>query len=135
MLEKRQYLAIEKLMEGMPVTEIAKVVGVHRSTIYNWLENEEFKKELDTLRLEIQTSTKEHVFNNIRLYIDELQSLALDKTTSQKVRVDALKYLVNRVWGNTTTKAEVTVNKETGEKEINLKELSKELEELEGDDV
>ena len=117
-LGDKQYLAIKYILEGRQIVSIAKEIGVARATVYNWLDDEDFKNELDMLRQEIQSSTKEHVMNKIKLYIDELEDLALNKNTSSKVRADLLKYLVNRVWGNTTTKAEVTVTDDEGENDI-----------------
>lgn len=127
-LGKRQYLAIQYILEGKQITDIAKALGVARQTIYNWLDDEEFKTEVDTLRQEIQTSSKEHVMNGIKLYIDEIEELALNKETSPKVRADLLKYLVNRVWGNTTTKVEVNDNNTNNTDNVNLDELVKEFE-------
>lgn len=133
-LNEKQYLAIEWILEGKQIALIAKNLGVARQTVYNWLDNEEFKSELDTLRLDIQNSTKEHVKNKINLYVDELEHLALDRSTSSKVRADVLKYMVNRVWGNTTTKVEVTENDSDNDEEIDLDELTKELKSIKEDE-
>lgn len=127
-LGDKQYLAIKYILEGRQIASIAKEIGISRATIYNWLDDEEFKNELDMLRQEIQSSTKEHVMNKIKLYVDELEELALNKDTSSKVRADLLKYLVNRVWGNTTTKAEVTVTEEENDNDmLDIEKFKKEL--------
>lgn len=122
-LGDREYLAIKYILEGKQITDIANHLGVARQTIYNWLKDEDFIIELDTLRRDIQTSTKEQVMNKINIYVDELEALALDKTTSPKVRADLLKYLVNRVWGNTTTKVEVNSSNENKDDNIDLDTL------------
>ena len=122
-LGDKQYLAIKWILEGRQMTDIAKDIGISRSTLYNWLDDDEFKNELDTLRQDIQTSTKEHVMNKIKLYVDELEELALNKETSPKVRADLLKYMVNRVWGNTTTKVEVENSNENKNDNVNLDDL------------
>ncbi|MBM7836430.1 helix-turn-helix domain-containing protein [Clostridium sardiniense] len=127
-LGKKQYLAIQYILEGKQITDIAKALGVARQTIYNWLDDEEFKTEVDTLRREIQTSAKNYVENNIKLYIDEIEGLALNKETSSKVKADLLKYLVDRVLGKTTTKVEVNDNNTNNTDNVNLDELVKEFE-------
>ncbi|MGL4571646.1 MAG: IS630 transposase-related protein [Clostridium sp.] len=126
-LGKKQYLAIQYILEGKQITDIAKALGVARQTIYNWLDDEEFKTEVDTLRREIQTSAKNYVENNIRLYIDEIEGLALNKETSSKVKADLLKYLVDRVLGKTTTKVEVNDNNTNNTDNVSLDELVKEF--------
>lgn len=133
-LNEKQYLAIEWILEGRQIALIAKNLGVARQTVYNWLNSEEFKSELDTLRLDIQNSTKEHVRNKINLYVDELEELALNKETSVKVRADVLKYMINRVWGNTTTKVEVSENDTDDEEKIDLDALTEELKSLKKDE-
>lgn len=126
-LGEKQYLAIKWILEGKQITDIAKSLNVARQTIYNWLDDEDFKTEVDTLRQEIQTSSKEHVMNKIKLYVDELEELALSKDTSPKVRADLLKYLVNRVWGNTTTKVEVNDNNTNNIDNVDLDDLAEEF--------
>lgn len=133
-LSDKQYFIIEGIMKGKRISSIAKETGIPRSNIYYWLKsNEEFKSELDTLRKEVQTSTKEHIENRVRIYIDELEELALNKETSSKVRIDGLKYLINRVLGNTTTKVEVTGDDKEKEKEVDLDELTEQLKAMQED--
>ena len=122
-LGDKQYLAIKYILEGRQMTDIANTLKISRSTLYNWLNDDEFSTELDTLRQEIQTSTKELVMNKIKLYVDELEELALNKETSSKVRADLLKYLINRVWGNTTTKVEVNKNSKENTDDVDLDDL------------
>lgn len=126
-LGDKQYLAIKWILEGKQISTIAKELNVARQTIYNWLDDEDFKTEVDTLRQEIQTSTKEHVMNKIKLYVDEIEELALSKDTSPKVKADLLKYLVNRVWGNTTTKVEINDNNTDNTINVNLDDLAEEF--------
>lgn len=133
-LGEKQYLAIQWILEGRQVSQIAKNLGIARATMYYWLNDEDFKSELNTLKQEIQDSTKEHVMNKIKLYVDELEELALNKETSSKVRADVLKYMVNRVWGNTTTKVEVTENDSDNDEEIDLDELTKQLKSIKEDE-
>ncbi len=126
-LEQKHYDAIKMYMVGHKATDIAKKCGVNRSTFYNWLNDKDFSKEMDRIRTEVQTSTKNYVESNIKLYIDEIERLALDEDTSTKVRADLLKYLVNRVWGNTTVKTEVSVNSSEEESEFNINEFMKNI--------
>lgn len=127
MLEDKHYKAMKYLMEGKKVTDIANLCNVSRVTIYNWMNDKEFAKELDKLKLEVQSSAKEYINNKIKCYVDEIEELALDKDVSSKVRADLLKYLVNRVWGNTTVKTELSVNSSEEETEFNINEFMKNI--------
>lgn len=115
MIDEKKERAITMILEGTPIIDIAKILGVNRGTIYNWLENEEFKNELGRRKQEIATQGNNLILSELSAYIKELKKIALHGK-SEKVRSDTAAYLVNRILGNTTTKIEQTTEDKTTDK-------------------
>lgn len=108
MLDKRQRKAIALLIENQyKKTEIADMVGVTRQTIYNWLENEEFVTELNDTLHKIKVFGENSIKANLQQYINQIQKLAVT-AESEKTRLEAATYLVDRVLGKTTSKIDLT---------------------------
>ena len=111
MIDERKEEAITLIIQGEQFIDIAKLVGIARSTLYDWMENKEFKTELDKRRQEIKVQGNNLILNELGSYIKELKHIALcDK--SAKVRSDTAQYLVDRVLGKTTTKIETNVEQD-----------------------
>lgn len=108
MIDERKEKAITLIINGDPIVDIAKLVGVARATIYNWLDDEEFKAELDRRRQDIVTQGNNLILSELGLYIKELKKIALCGR-SEKVRTDTAQYLIDRVLGKTTTKLEANL--------------------------
>ncbi|SKA99393.1 Helix-turn-helix of insertion element transposase [Caloramator quimbayensis] len=111
MLDERKEKAITLILSGEAITDVAKLVGVYRSTIYNWLEDEEFKAELDRRRQEIVKQGNALILAELKTYVMELRKMAV-KGKSERNRLDALQYLIDRVLGKTTTKVEQIVTED-----------------------
>lgn len=63
-LAKRQYYAIELMIEGdLTMDEIAKCVKVSRRTLYNWLDDEDFKSAYDEQLNEIERKIRRRIAN------------------------------------------------------------------------
>lgn len=103
MLNERQIKGAKLYSEGYTPTEIAKELGVNRSTFYDWLKKEEFTSEVDRYKAEIVTTAEKQMTNKVTNYIHALEDIAL-AGRSEKNRVDALTYLLDRVLGKSTTK-------------------------------
>jgi DNA-binding CsgD family transcriptional regulator len=122
-LNDRQKKIAELYAIGTPVTDIAKLCGVSRPTIYSNLDNDEVKAEVSRCLSEIKNQVEKKVMNKLDSYVSEMDKLAL-LSKSEKTRLEALEYLLDRGLGKATTKiADVTA--EEKEKEgINIdKEL------------
>jgi transposase-like protein len=52
----RQHQAVGLLVRGMTVTDVARELGVHRSTIHRWLDDPDFRLKLEARREELLTS-------------------------------------------------------------------------------
>lgn len=101
------------LIEGENITDIAKSIGVHRNTIYNWLSKDNVKAELSRRRQELAHQGNGLILKDITTYITNIKELANDKS-DKRVCLAANQYLLNRIYGNPTTK-EDNENVDTGE--------------------
>lgn len=122
--KQREFIDI--YITGEKLTVIAKKIGVTRQSCYNWLNNEEVKTEIDRCLAEIKTQAGKKMGSKLDTYIDELEHIAF-KGKSEKVRSDALQYLVDRVLGKSTTKV-ADVSSEDKDEKV---DIEKELEEME----
>lgn len=127
-LNDKHILCMQKLLEGQNISKIAKSLKVSRQSIYNWLEDKDFITEMDKLRQQTISQAENKLNGKVATYLDELEALALDADTSEKVRADLLKYLINRTLGNTTAKTEVTVkDDDAAEETLDIEEFKLEL--------
>lgn len=78
MLDQRQRKMIALIQDGKSITEIATVLNVSRRTVYNWLEKEEIKSELD----------------NKKALIAEMVDLAKN-SEDKTIKYNAIKYLLD----------------------------------------
>ena len=126
-LGEKQYRAMELIIQGETISDIAKMLKVSRGTIYNWLDDENFKADLNKQRQEIKNASKERINACIGIYISELHKIA---TTSQseKARIEASTYLLNRILGTPTRVQQDITEEET--KENNNIDIDSVLEEI-----
>lgn len=125
-LTDKQIDAIGRIIQGEKITDIAKLEGVSRQAIYNWLKNEEFNTELNTQLQEIKTSVKNNIVGKSDSVIEKVVKLALT-SKSEKVSLAACTYLLDHLLGKATTKVADVTDKEN---EDNI-DLDKELENIE----
>lgn len=112
MIDERQIRTIELLVSGEhTITRIAELIGVSRQAIYNWLNNEEFKAELDKRLHEIKTMAQKEFDAKLNMAIDKYWELATDPKTDNRTRQIALSYWIDRSLGKTTSRLEMTDNK------------------------
>lgn len=117
MLDNKKMQCIELLIEGRKTKQdIAKIVGIHRTVVYDWLKDSEFIAELDKQLHEIRTQTEHKICGMANAVADELYNIAL---TSKDVRTrnSACQYILDRVLGKptstTSVNAVVSDNSET----------------------
>lgn len=125
-LTDKQINVISRIIQGEQITKIAKLEGVSRQAIYNWLKNEEFKTELDTQLQEIKTAVKNNIVGKADSVIDQIIKIALT-SKSEKASLNACTYLLDHLLGKPTTKIADVTDKEN---EDNV-DLEKELEKIE----
>ena len=100
-LDARQLKAIELLASGETVRVVADSVGVNRKTVYDWLKKENFKADLDRQVKELKSNVEKKLLSNVNPFLDELTKIAL-YSDSDKTRLDAITYCINRLVGTPT---------------------------------
>lgn len=128
-LSQQQLKAIELLLKGTSINDIATITGVSRQTISTWKnKNEVFKAELDKSLQDLKSEVNNKILLNIEPLVDKLVRIAL-KSNSDKTSLDAIIYAINRLCGTPTNKTqEITANKDNN-KDINIDELLSEIKE------
>lgn len=114
-LDSRKIEAIELIVKGETISNIATLVGVTRKTIYNWLEDVEFKAEVNALTHDLKQQSKNRITNKLETYLNELESIALT-CKSDKTRADALQYLINRAMGSPVAVNKLEVEEDSAAK-------------------
>lgn len=126
-LDTRQLKAIELLASGETVRVVADSVGVNRKTVYDWLKKENFKAELDRQVKELKSNVEKKLLSNVNPFLDELTKIAL-YSDSDKTRLDAITYCINRLVGTPTKVQQDITGEET--KENNNIDIDSVLEEM-----
>ena len=126
-LDTRQLKAIELLASGETVRVVADSVGVNRKTVYDWLKKENFKAELDRQVKELKSNVEKKLLSNVNPFLDELTKIAL-YSDSDKTRLDAITYCINRLVGTPTKVQQDITGEET--KENNKIDIDSVLEEI-----
>jgi hypothetical protein len=128
-LDDRQFKAIELLVTGETVSETARLVGVNRKTITEWKKQDKFKAELDRQVAEIKSNIEKKILTSMNPLLDKLLKIAL-KSDSDKTSLDAIIYSLNRIVGTPTSKTQdVTNDPNENDKDINIDEMIKEIDE------
>lgn len=129
MINEKQSIAIDMLIEGTyNKSDIAKSCGKSRQWLYESVINdEECKAKLDERLHEVQIDGMNRIKSNLGSYISNIMQLA-NNSSSDKIKLDANEYLINRVMGGITTKvADVTTDEEDQDK-VDKVELANEFE-------
>jgi transposase-like protein len=124
-LNEKQEKMISMIIQGETIAAIARSVNVTRSTIYSWLNKDNIKAELNRRRQDIVNEGNNYILKDVKSYIDKIKELAKDKS-DKRTCLAANQYLLNRVYGNTTSVAE-TYSDET-DNSIDENELAEQLE-------
>ncbi|WP_462392153.1 helix-turn-helix domain-containing protein [Clostridium cadaveris] len=119
---------IDLILEGHKMTEIAKETGIYRSQLYRWLDKKEFKAELESRRAQLRKSAKDKITGQVNTLADEMLKLAMN-STDQRVKLQAIKYLLDRSLGiPTAAKEDNKAPSDDKNKDTNT--LKKELEDI-----
>ena len=111
----QQYDMSALYLKGENISDIAKKLNVNRKTIYNWLDKDNVKAELDKRRRDLTNQANQILMKDITTYIENIQELARDKS-DKRVCLAANQYLINRLYGNPTNSI-VTEDKTDNKKE------------------
>lgn len=128
-LNDKQIKAIELLVQGESISDVAKIIGVSRTTVSTWKNKDElFKVELDKSIQALKSDVETQILNNINPLTDKLIKIAL-KSNSDKTSLDAIIYTLNRVLGTPTNKTQ-DVGNDTNSNDI--MDIDSMLNDLEG---
>lgn len=108
-IDETKRMCIEYLAVGMPITEISKKIGKSRVAIYDWLKQDEFVAKLNE-RLQENKAQAEKVVNSKLPEALNMMWGLIQKSQSDKVKADLLKYWVDRQLGKPTSHTEITEN-------------------------
>lgn len=135
MIDKRQRKAIELIVSGEhTMTRVSELVGVSRTSIYNWMNDEEFNTELSKRTQQIKNMAQKEFDTKLNTAIDLYWKLATDENVEARTRQVALSQWIDRSLGKTTSKLEMSdnrVDKNISEDDIlaDIDEIEKEVEE------
>lgn len=105
-LTDKQIQAIELIAQGENISDTAKLIGVSRTTVSTWKNNNElFKAELDKSLQALKSNSDTQILSNINSLTNRLIKIAL-KSNSDKTSLDAIIYALNRVLGTPTNKVQ-----------------------------
>jgi hypothetical protein len=112
MINEKQSMAIDLLIEGIHnKIDIAKSCGKSRTWLYDSvINNDECKAEMNNRLQEIKNDGLCRIKSNLGSYINNIIMIA-NSAESDKIKLDANEYLINRVMGGITTKVEDVSNK------------------------
>lgn len=128
-VSEMQSNVIDLMLEGHKMTEIAKETGIYRSQLYRWLKNEEFKAELESRRAQLRKSANDKITGKVDYLADEMLKLAKE-STDQRVKYNAIKYLLDRSLGVPTAAKEDNIDPGDSDKNKDSNQLKKELEDI-----
>lgn len=102
-LTEEQSKMIELVIKGRNITDIAGIVHKSRTTIYNWLELDVVKEELENRRTEMKKAAKDRIATEANSCIDEIVDMA-HNCKDNRIRFQANRYLVDHYLGAPSSK-------------------------------
>lgn len=126
-LNEKQIQAIELLVQGENITDVAKIIGVSRTTVSTWKNKDElFKAELDKSIQALKSDVETQIMNNINPLTHRLIKIAL-KSNSDKTSLDAIIYTLNRVLGTPTNKTQEISNEGNNTDIVDIDDMLNEI--------
>ena len=122
LLNQKHLDAIEELIKGENISNIAKKLKVSRASLYNWLDDEEFKLELDKRRQIISRNALNRVNIKVNEYLEGIEKIA--KTTdNDNTALTAYGMLLDRALGKATAKQEIELSNTDNNTDVDLDSL------------
>ncbi|MCK0470879.1 phBC6A51 family helix-turn-helix protein [Halalkalibacter sp. APA_J-10(15)] len=131
-IDERKNKVINDLVEGVKTkTAIAKDAGISRQAIYDWLNDEDFRTELDRRLQQRKVFVEKVIDSKLEDAVSELLKLA-STTENARVKAQVLEYIIDRGLGKPTSthKIDTTSN---NNKQVDKDILDAEFEEWEVD--
>lgn len=100
-LNQEESKLVSLLISGFNVTDAANLIGISRQTVYNWMNREHVRKEMDRRKQELASQGNSIILKDIESYVNNIKVLAKDNS-DKRVMLAANQYLINRIYGNPT---------------------------------
>ncbi|MGO0862015.1 helix-turn-helix domain-containing protein, partial [Clostridioides difficile] len=100
-LNQEESKLVSLLISGFNVTDAANLIGISRQTVYNWMNREHVRKEMDRRKQELASQGNSIILKDIESYVNNIKVLAKDNS-DKGVMLAANQYLINRIYGNPT---------------------------------
>lgn len=111
MLTEQQSEMIDYIIAGNSKTDTAKLIGVSRQTVYEWLKLNEVKQEKQKRLNDIKKEAKNKIATKVDNCIDVIYDIAM-KSKDMRTKFQAAKYLCDQFIGSPTTEKPVEEDKE-----------------------
>lgn len=108
-LTQEQSDMIVMIINGETITDVADRLNRSRQTIYDWLNKDYVKVELDKRRRELTHQGNSIILKDLTTYINNIKALANDDS-DKRVALAANQYLINRVYGSPTAIVDINNN-------------------------
>lgn len=125
LLTNKQLEAVDMLMDGLNKSAIADKLKVSRTTLYKWIENEEFKLELDRRKQKICNDALSDLKGSTKDLLKAVEKLAYT-AENEGIRLQALNSLLDRTLGKATAKQEIELSSNKEAENIDLDTLLEE---------
>lgn len=97
-ITEEQSKMIDLIIQGRNITDIAGIVHKSRTTIYNWLELDVVKEELENRRSEMKKAANNKIVSEANNLVDNMINLAMNSSDT-RVKFQANKYLIDQCLG------------------------------------
>ncbi|ANC77187.1 hypothetical protein ABE65_010385 [Fictibacillus phosphorivorans] len=111
--QNKQHAAFLIASGMMEKQDIAMEVGINRGTLWLWEKSPEMIAEVDRLKREMKTQGQNFLMGKVNRTVNEIYNLAMNGE-SEKVRLDALKYIADQSLGKAVSKMEIALDSPTG---------------------
>ena len=98
-LKARKARALDQLIEGRPLGDIAKSVGISRKTLWSWRKDPEFRNTWETRERAIARSTQARLIEMSMTALDQLRDIidGSNKGVTVSNRLTAIRMLLDRL--------------------------------------
>lgn len=127
MLKENQIEAIDYLIAGGHTKlEIAKIVGIGDRTLYNWLNNDEFKAEMhrraELFKTTVKGEAQAYMLNKIGQAMQNIVDIA-NNADSDKVRLEANIWIYESMLGKPTSKQEIITSENKDNSDVDIDDI------------
>lgn len=114
--------AIRLYLTGMKVVDLCKEIKVSRQSFYTWMQDETFRSEMEKMKNEVEQGLRIEITRSSQKYLSEIERIAFT-SKDEKLRFQALQYLLNHSLGKPTSKSESKIEHIKQEKEISWSDV------------